>query len=506
MIKRYFATKDNTLTNAYEPDLVTRGTGSNMGQSDILEVFTIYGQTSSSADGLSREKANILLEFDTTQIVADKTSGAISSGSAFYLKLYNCKHPQTLPHDFSLEVLNVTEEWQEGLGLNMNDYSDLTYDVRGSNWIMRSGSQTWGTGGGLKPGGASGSIIYSAAFPVGDENLEVDITSLVNRWVDGEETNNGVVIRLSSSLAEQNRSYYTKMFFGRNSHNWFERPVIEARWDSAKLDDRGSFYLSSSLVSAQDNLNTIYLYNYQRGRLANIPSIGGALDREILVSLYAQTGAGEDPVQLVADGTYVRSANRYVVTGGWVSKGIYSASFAYTGTPTTETIYDVWFSGSHTIQNASTATKQFTTGSISIKRASALQYSYTPKYVFAVSNRNQNYYYNQVHRIRLYAREKNWSPNIYTTATTVPNSLVFESCSYQVYRSSDRKVVIPYNTGSTQATRLSYDVSGNYFDLDCSLLEPNYQYGINFSVYDPDTLTYEEQPFTYNLRVVKNES
>lgn len=508
MIKRYFATKDNTITNAFEADMTTRGTGSNMGQSDILEVFTVYGQVSSSA-GLQRETANILLQFDASQIATDKTSGAISSGSAFYLKLFNCKHSQTLPRDYSLEVLDLTEEWQEGLGLDMENYSDLTYDIRGSNWIMRSGSQVWGTDGSPKYGGASGSIIYPALFPVGNENLEIDITSLVNQWVDTSKANYGVVIRMSSSLAAQDRSYYTKMFFGRNSHNWFERPVLEARWDSAKTDDRGAFYLSSSLVPAEDNINTIYLYNYARGRLANIPSVNTD-NKEIMVSIFSGSADNSEPsgsaLQLVVDANSVVSTNNLVVTGGWVSRGIYSASFAYTGSSTIEDIYDVWFSGSNSVIDAASSTNQFATGSIEIKRFSSLQYSYTPKYVFAVSNKNQDYYHDQIHRIRLYAREKNWSPNIYTTATTVPNSLVFNSASYQVSRVVDSKVVIPYNTSSTQATRLSYDVSGNYFDLDCSMLQPNYQYGIKFSIYDPDTLTYEEQPFTYNLRVVKNES
>ena len=43
-IKKYIAEKDNTITNAFESNLSTRGTGSNMGASDILEVFSIYGQ------------------------------------------------------------------------------------------------------------------------------------------------------------------------------------------------------------------------------------------------------------------------------------------------------------------------------------------------------------------------------------------------------------------------------------------------------------------------------
>lgn len=513
MIKRYFANKDNTITNAFEADLVTRGTGSNMGQSDILQVFTVYGQVSNSS-GLQRSKANILLQFDTEKIRTDRSSGLIASSSAYYLKLFNCKHSQTLPRDYSLEILNLTASWQEGLGLDMENYSDLTYDIRGSNWIMRSGSTKWGNAAAADiQGGVTGSIIYSASFPIGNENLEVNVTSLVNQWlseVDGETlANNGILIRMSSSLAAEDRSYYTKMFFGRRSHNWFERPVLEARWDSSKLDDRGAFYLSSSLAPAVDNLNSIYLYNYVRGQLTDIPSIKPP--KKIMVSLFSgssdDSGPSGSALKLSADGTYVTSDNQFVVTGGYVSRGIYSASFAYTGSSTIETIYDVWFSGSDkTIRDASGAGIQFSTGSVAIKRFSSLQYSYTPKYVFAVSNRNQDYYYDQIHRIRLYAREKNWSPNIYTKATTVPNSLVFSSASYQVHRSVDSKVVIPYNTGSDQATRLSYDVSGNYFDLDCSILEPNYQYGIKFSIYDPDTLSYEEQPFVYNLRVVKNES
>ena len=38
-IKRYFANKDNTVTNAFKENLITRATGSNMGVSDILETF-----------------------------------------------------------------------------------------------------------------------------------------------------------------------------------------------------------------------------------------------------------------------------------------------------------------------------------------------------------------------------------------------------------------------------------------------------------------------------------
>ena len=125
-IKRYVANADNSITNAYKSNLVTRGTGSNMGASDVLEVFHIYGQESSS----SVEDQRILIEFPVANISSDRTDGIIpASGSVdFYLCLYNAKHSQTVPRNFDLVVSAVDGAWEEGDGLDMEGYSDLTYD------------------------------------------------------------------------------------------------------------------------------------------------------------------------------------------------------------------------------------------------------------------------------------------------------------------------------------------------------------------------------------------
>ena len=48
-IKRYTADADNTITNAFKENLNTRGTGSNMGASPLLEVFSIYAQATTSS-------------------------------------------------------------------------------------------------------------------------------------------------------------------------------------------------------------------------------------------------------------------------------------------------------------------------------------------------------------------------------------------------------------------------------------------------------------------------
>ena len=86
-IKRYVASADSTITNAFKSDLTTRGTGSNMGLADILETFTIYGQANSA----SLEKARVLVNFPVSTITTDRSAGTIpGSGSvSFYLRLFN---------------------------------------------------------------------------------------------------------------------------------------------------------------------------------------------------------------------------------------------------------------------------------------------------------------------------------------------------------------------------------------------------------------------------------
>ena len=94
-IKRYTAIYDNTLTNAYQENLTTRGTGSNMGLADSLEIFSIYAQKSSSSYELSRVLAQfpVITADATVTIQSDRTAGTIpASGSVdFYLQLYNVK-------------------------------------------------------------------------------------------------------------------------------------------------------------------------------------------------------------------------------------------------------------------------------------------------------------------------------------------------------------------------------------------------------------------------------
>ena len=152
MIKRYYATKDNTITNAFRENLSEDGQDANMGASDILEAFSIYGQVESSLGVLSAEEARILIEFDITEIEADITAGELDATAKYYLKLFNAPHGRTLPLNFQLEVVPLEEAWEEGTGMDMEDYRDLTYG-KGSSWKQKGAGVAWTTLGGHFPSG-----------------------------------------------------------------------------------------------------------------------------------------------------------------------------------------------------------------------------------------------------------------------------------------------------------------------------------------------------------------
>ena len=108
---------------------------------------------------------------------------------------------------------------------------------------------------------------------------------------------------------------------------------------------------------------------------------------------------------------------------------------------------------------------------------------------------------NETARFRTYVREKDWSPTIYTVANATVQNVTVESGSYRIFRVSDNLDVIPFGTGSTLHTQLSFDQTGSYFDLDISILEAGYAYGVKFSYYDGSIGDWVEQPEVFKFRV-----
>ena len=507
--KRYVATADNTIVNAFGSNLRTRVTGANVGQADVMEVYSIWSrqETSSSISTGSQELSRVLIKFPTSTISSDRTASKIpASGSvSWYLRMFSSESSKTVPKDFKLFIQPVSIDWEEGDGLDLENYKDKTNNGTGSNWVRASSASAWTSVG----GDYNDSPSYVQSFSTGLEDVEVDITSLVEDWVAGTVSNYGIGVRLSASYEAYfshssgensgsvihnpigaKKSYYTKRFFSRGSQYFFKRPCLEARWSTdIKRDDRGAFYFSSSLSPAADNLNTLYLYNYIRGRLRNIPNIGTGL---IYVSVYS--GSSDDTAP--SGSKLVLYTDKTAITGGYVSTGIYTCSVALTksSTITLDTIYDVWH------DNSSSATEYFT-GTIKPYVLSAADNRREPTYYISITNLQNSYMRDQKARFNLYVREKNWSPSIYTKATANPQIISIQSASYRVVRMLDGLEAVSHGTGSDLNTILSYDMSGNYFDLDMTLLEPGYEYGLKLSFYDSELASWQEQNELFKFRV-----
>jgi len=295
------------------------------------------------------------------------------------------------------------------------------------------------------------------------------------------------------------RSYYTKKFFARSSEFFYKRPMIEARWDSATKDDRGNFYYSSSLATSAENLNTLYLYNYFRGQLRNIPSIGTG---NIYVRIYSGSADNSEPsgsaIVLSADETHVASGAPTVITGGYYSTGIYTASVALTAaaTPIT-TLFDVWQSGS----GLNALGPVFHTGSIQPQVLELSPQNPSTRFVSNITNLKPVYSTDETARFRVFTRQKDWNPSIYTKAVSVTPPFIVESGSFAVVRMIDDVNAVHFGTGSDLHTQMSFDVSGSYFDLDMGLLERGYSYKIKFAYYNGSIGDWQEQPEEFRFRV-----
>lgn len=501
-IKRFFADSDSTITNAMKAGLSpnSRGDKSNMGKSDILEVFSLWGQITGSVDE-SQELSRVLLKFPVAQIITARNNKEIpASGSVtFNLNLYNAKHSNNVPENFNMVVLPVAEEWDEGTGLDMEDYSD-SGEV---NWVKRKNNINWTTAGGHY----HSEPIFSSSFDTGLENLSVDITKLVEEWVGGSKQNYGVGIRLtseheayfSSSLGGSGPPYtnsgsyihnphgitgsmYTKKFFARGSQFYFKRPSLEARWDSSKSDDRIKVYNSSTMANTTDNTNKLYLYNKIRGSYKSIPNLSAlsGVDR-LKVGIYPTLPTGsQTPLQ--------------TLTGSWVEPGVYSASF--TVNTTSSTLYDLWYTGSS--PGASNSVEYFS-GSFSIGAHDNYNYYDEKNYVVSVSNLKSEYQGDSTAHFRVSTRKNNWEPTIYTSSQKTSEVEIINELYYRVVRMLDKTPVLDFGTGSAQHTKVSYDISGSYFNLDLSFLKQEEQYGLEFLYKDGNS--YVRIPKTFKFAV-----
>lgn len=441
MIFRIYPIKDTFISNDSRYPRSTRLTGANVGASEELDVFKRSGIAGVVGTLGSSSLGRALLQFDFTQFTALTASGDIpSQGLTFRLRMNHKTAGCTVPTSFDLVVAPVSSSWDEGVGHDI-DLGDKGF----ANWDKRTSTTFWTT-----PGG---DFLLSQAtashFDTGREDLDVDVTSIVNSWLSGTVPNNGLGVMMTASIESDAvyTDYYQKKFYSRQTSFEDRAPYIEVRTNDFIRDDRSNMQWGRS--------GTLFLYNLVGGEFANLP--------------------GNFVTVAIADASGVLTH----LTASSVRTGIYSASFALpTGTfsadrPYSGSIfYDRWGSGSFAFKTGSFTQQDpdTTTGIV-----------YNPL-TARIRNFNDEYLPEESPVLEVVFRKKPVTLSVVQTASLVQIPYIIESAYYAIENDSTRERVIPFGTGSQQHTRLSYGASGNNFRLFMSNLHAGNAYRIIFLV------------------------
>lgn len=458
MFYRILPLKDSFITNI-STDLTKTNlaTGSNLGSSPTLQVFAIKDRLSTG----SVEWARTLVQFDVVDlsrsIFIDKT--VPSSSVSYILRMPNFVHGGTIPTSFELYAYPLSRSWTEGTGSDSSGWRDYGW----VNWLSASSTVAWSATGSdfLTSNYGSGSQLFDR----GQEDLEMDVTAVVNNWLTssigaaGGLPNNGLVIKLGTTEENNQTTYSTKMFHGRESKFVDRIPYIEARWDADVLrDNRNNF--------AYNQWNKLYFYNYVRGQL---------------------TGASEPIMVQIKDHPLNVSASYNVfVTASRVEYGIYSASLYvnnFTASFSSSWV-DIWGSGTVSGSSLITASIYMTGTFIPIFLSGA---TVNPYEDFVVdTDLRQEYMTSEQARIQVTVRKKNLKKShiriVHTGSTNIDREYVQEM--YYSVVDHNNNIIVPFGTGSTQFTRLSYDGNGNYFDMFFNGFVPGFMYRLKFMIVD----------------------
>lgn len=262
MVIRTFFDRNNTL-------LYNNNT--NVGRNPITELY--YG-----GNGTSNSYSRFIFQFDETKLKGlyeDSTFNDLSelkhtlrmtNTGAFDTELlgdstYDGKQRSS---SFDLIIFPITQEWDEGVGYDYSDYVTIGESIQHfgpSNWF-ESGTNTPWESNGVYSG--SPTTIAIQHFEQGNENIEMDITDIVNGYLTGD-TNNGLGLAYIRTLEETETTDKQYVgFFTRHTQTFYE-PFIETVYGNHIKDDRNDFYL--------DKNNKLYLYVNLGGNPTNLDEI-----------------------------------------------------------------------------------------------------------------------------------------------------------------------------------------------------------------------------------------
>jgi len=234
-----FAEKDATL---YE-----KSGSLNSGLDEILE---IRKDVSDAGDVITVSRA--VIKFDLSTISKLKTAGTIKDTAKYYLNLFDAR-PTALATSQSLYAYPVSQSWTMGDGRSYDD----PVTTEGCSWFYRNGENDgllWteeSSSGGSWYSNNDGAYEMSHSFGFKSKDMRMDVTGIVNAWLDETIPNEGFILKRSGSYYdptttsgsfgnndsgsdEGNSTRFGNFsFFSTDTHTIYP-PTLEAVWDDSK--------------------------------------------------------------------------------------------------------------------------------------------------------------------------------------------------------------------------------------------------------------------------------
>jgi len=467
--------------DTYITDRVVKGsrkTKSNVGYAGTLDLFKLYG-FSSSGTLPNTELSRLLVHFDLEPLRTAVSAGIIDITSPNFwckLQLQDVYGGQPTPINFDVSVFPLSASFEEGFGKDVAFYSD-EYDA---NWLSSSLNTAWHVSGCAGAGNnlsACDYITSSTSFPStrvsqhfisGDENLVIDVTPIISATLSGELPDSGFRISLAASQEADQSTYFVKRFGSRHAYDERKRPRLAVGYDDSVSDD------SQNLTF--DYAGRLNLYNFVADQPKNL--VSGAIDivgnNCLLLRLEAQvsgaysfyfTGSQATSGINAATGSYFVNVN--VPSGGVLSTAqVQSGSIKFT---------PIWTSLDET--------KTYVTGStltISQPRTSSSASS-LQKYVVGVVNLKSTYSHGETFKAVVNIFDQS-SPLIKVVHVPVElPGIVMSNVYYRVIDAVTKEVIVPFDDVKN-STKVSSDAVGMFFNFDTSPLTPGRTYSVSIMI------------------------
>jgi len=227
MYKIIYPDVDSTIYEKY-PDRNT-----SIDQIIELTKYTVGERKDDVIDPTSAWESNynsrILIKFDVSEITPDVIT---KPNFKALLNLTTSEVLSTL-NDFSIEVHPIKESWLPGNG-NYNDSPEIT---NGVSWTYKSNlidSDVWDSssleyvtnnGGGTWQSPSS-SVEVKSPF----SDITVEVTNIIEKWVNNEISNNGFIIKHTQENESNSNILGSIKFFSRESHTIY-LPKLQLFWD-----------------------------------------------------------------------------------------------------------------------------------------------------------------------------------------------------------------------------------------------------------------------------------